>query len=83
MVPVAPIITGITAVFTVHIRSISIVRSLYYSYYELETKDAGWGTMEGRSRRGQVSRWKKNKKKNKKKKNQLDIPVISLIGIYN
>ena len=32
MVPVAPIITGITFVFTFHMRSISIVRSLYYYY---------------------------------------------------
>jgi hypothetical protein len=30
MVPVAPIITGITFVFTLHMRSISIVRSLYF-----------------------------------------------------
>ena len=29
MVPVAPIITGITLVFTFHMRCISIVRSLY------------------------------------------------------
>ena len=29
MVPVAPIITGITLVFTFHVRCISIVRSLY------------------------------------------------------
>jgi hypothetical protein len=29
MVPVAPIITGITLVFTFHIRCISIVRSFY------------------------------------------------------
>jgi hypothetical protein len=37
MVPVAPIITGITLVFTFHMRCISIVRSLYfrilYYYY--------------------------------------------------
>jgi len=36
MVPVAPIITGITFVFTFHMRCISIVRSLcccYYYYY--------------------------------------------------
>ena len=33
MVPVAPIITGITVVFTFHIHLISIVRSLYYYYY--------------------------------------------------
>jgi len=30
MVPVAPIITGITLVFTFHMRCISIVRSLYF-----------------------------------------------------
>ena len=30
MVPVAPIITGITVVFTLHIRRISIIRSLYF-----------------------------------------------------
>jgi hypothetical protein len=30
MVPVAPIITGITLVFTFHIHCISIVRSLYF-----------------------------------------------------
>jgi hypothetical protein len=33
MVPVAPIITVITFVFTFHMRCISIVRSLYYYYY--------------------------------------------------
>jgi len=33
MVPVAPIFTGITFVFTFHMRCISIVRSLYYYYY--------------------------------------------------
>ena len=30
IVPVAPIITGITFVFTFHMRCISIVRSLYF-----------------------------------------------------
>ena len=30
MAPVAPIITGITFVFTFHMRCISIVRSLYF-----------------------------------------------------
>jgi len=30
MVPVAPIVTGITFVFTFHMRCISIVRSLYF-----------------------------------------------------
>ena len=38
MVPVAPIITGITFVFTVHMSCISIVRSLYFRiffYYSL------------------------------------------------
>jgi hypothetical protein len=30
IVPVAPIITGITFVFTFHVRCISIVRSLYF-----------------------------------------------------
>jgi hypothetical protein len=30
MVPVAPIITGVTFVFTFHMRCISIMRSLYY-----------------------------------------------------
>ena len=33
MVPVAPIITGITLVFTFHMHCISIVRSLYFKYY--------------------------------------------------
>ena len=33
MVPVAPIITGITLVFTFHIRCISIVRSLYFKIF--------------------------------------------------
>ena len=33
MVPVAPIITGITFVFTFHMRCISIVRSLYFRIY--------------------------------------------------
>jgi hypothetical protein len=33
MVPVAPIITGITLIFTFHMRCISIVRSYYYYYY--------------------------------------------------
>jgi hypothetical protein len=30
MVPVAPTITGITFVFTFHMRCISVVRSLYF-----------------------------------------------------
>ena len=33
IVPVAPIITGITFVFAFHMRCISIVRSLYYYYF--------------------------------------------------
>ena len=33
MVPVAPIITGITLVFTFHMRCISIVRSLYFKIF--------------------------------------------------
>jgi hypothetical protein len=33
MVPVAPIITGITIVFTFHMRCISIVRSLYFKIF--------------------------------------------------
>ena len=33
MVPVAPVITGITVVFTFHIRLISIVRSLYFKFF--------------------------------------------------
>jgi hypothetical protein len=33
MIPVAPIITGITLVFTFHIRCISIVRSLYFKIF--------------------------------------------------
>jgi len=33
IVPVAPIITGITLVFTFHIRYISIVRSLYFKIF--------------------------------------------------
>jgi len=32
-VPVAPIITGITFVFTFHMRCVSILRSLCYYYY--------------------------------------------------
>jgi hypothetical protein len=33
MVPVAPIITGITLVFTFHMLCISIVRSLYFKIF--------------------------------------------------
>ena len=33
MVPVAPIITGITLVFTFHMRCISSVRSLYFKIF--------------------------------------------------
>ena len=33
MVPVAPIITGITRAFTLHMRSISVVRSLYFKIF--------------------------------------------------
>jgi len=33
IVPVAPIITGITFVFTFHMRCISIVRSLYFTIF--------------------------------------------------
>jgi hypothetical protein len=33
MVPVAPIITGITSVFTVHMRCISVVKCLYFRIY--------------------------------------------------
>jgi hypothetical protein len=33
MVPVAPIITGITLVFTFHMSCISIVRSLYFKIF--------------------------------------------------
>jgi len=33
MVPVAPIITGITLVFTFHMRCMSIVRSLYFKIF--------------------------------------------------
>jgi hypothetical protein len=33
MVPVAPIITGITFVFTFHMRCISIVRSFYFKKF--------------------------------------------------
>ena len=33
IVPVAPIVTGITFVFTFHMRCISIVRSLYFRPY--------------------------------------------------
>jgi hypothetical protein len=33
MVPVAPIITGITLVFTFHMGCISIVRSLYFKIF--------------------------------------------------
>ena len=35
IVPVAPIVTGITLVFTFHIRCISIVRSLYFKCFQL------------------------------------------------
>ena len=35
MVPVAPIITGITLVFTFHLRCISIVRSLYFKIFSV------------------------------------------------
>ena len=35
MVPVAPIITGITLVFTFHMRRISIVRSLYFKIFSV------------------------------------------------
>ena len=33
IVPVAPVITGITFVFTFHMRCISVVRSLYFKIY--------------------------------------------------
>jgi hypothetical protein len=33
MVPVAPLITGITLVFTFHMRCISVVRSLYFRIF--------------------------------------------------
>jgi hypothetical protein len=33
MVPVVPIITGVTFVFTFHMRCIYIIRSLHYYYY--------------------------------------------------
>ena len=33
IVPVAPIITGITFVFTIHMRCVSIVRSLYFKIF--------------------------------------------------
>ena len=33
IVPVAPIITGVTFVFTFHMRCVSIVRYYYYYYY--------------------------------------------------
>jgi hypothetical protein len=33
IVPVAPIITGITLAFTFHMRCISIVRSLYFKIF--------------------------------------------------
>jgi hypothetical protein len=33
MVPVAPIITGVTLVFTSHMRCISMVRSLYFKIF--------------------------------------------------
>ena len=35
IVPVAPIITGITFVFTFHMRCISIVRSLYFRTFSV------------------------------------------------
>jgi hypothetical protein len=33
MVPVAPVITGITLAFTFHVRCISIVRSSYFKIF--------------------------------------------------
>jgi hypothetical protein len=33
MVPVAPIITGVTFVFTFHMRWVSIIRSLYFKIF--------------------------------------------------
>jgi hypothetical protein len=33
IVPVAPIITGVTFVFTFHVRCISVIRYYYYYYY--------------------------------------------------
>jgi hypothetical protein len=33
MVPVAPVITGITFVFTFHMHSISVIRSLYFRIF--------------------------------------------------
>jgi len=35
MVPVAPVITGITLVFTFHMRCISIVKSLYFKIFSV------------------------------------------------
>jgi hypothetical protein len=47
---------------------------------ESVAKGAGWGKMDGRNRKDQNLRREKNKKT---EKNQLDITIISLIGIYN
>ena len=48
MVPVAPIITGITLVFTFHMRCTSIVRSLYFktfsAYFLITFLSAGIAT---------------------------------------
>jgi hypothetical protein len=35
MVPVGPIITGVTSVFTFHMRCISVIRSLYFSIFSV------------------------------------------------
>jgi hypothetical protein len=42
MVSVAPIITGITFVFTFHMRRISIVRIYYYYYYYYYCEHLQW-----------------------------------------
>jgi hypothetical protein len=42
MVPVAPIITGITFVFTFHMRCISIVRSLYFRIFPASSSSSSY-----------------------------------------
>jgi hypothetical protein len=42
LVPVAPIITDITLVFTFHMRRISIVRSLYFKIFSASFRIGAW-----------------------------------------
>ena len=60
IVPVAPIITGITFVFTFHMRCISIVRYYYYYYYYYykgRDSSVGVATRYGLNGPGIESRW--------------------------